>query len=239
MHKVFCPQKEVTKVPRAKKVTQKQSKGSTSTRAVLSTVSVKRSPDKISSQSILQRLQAELKIDQSYLSLVLGLLIVLVAGILVFNYFKRTSSELGPAEQTIADQQSDVTPENLPGKYTVKEGDTLFSIAQNYYKDGYQFVKLAATNKLDNPDTITAGQVLDIPKIEIASADSGTGGSTNSTIWGDKIEGDSYTVVEGDWLSTIAGRAYGDPMVFDKIAKANNISNPDLIEPGVVLKLPR
>lgn len=205
---------------------------------VLSTVSVKRSSPKISSQSILQRLQAELKIDQSYLSLVLGLLIVLVAGILVFNYFKKTTSELGPAQQTVAETQADVTPENLPGKYTVKEGDTLFTIAQAYYKDGYQYTKISESNKLTNPDVITAGQVLEIPKNEAASS-LGTGGATNSTIWGDKIEGDTYTVAEGDWLSTIAGRAYGDIMAFEKIAKANNITNPNIIEPGTVLKLPR
>jgi len=53
------------------------------------------------------------------------------------------------------------------------------------------------------------------------------------------ITGDTYTVIEGDWLSTIAGRAYGDIYAFDKIAQANNIRNPDILEPGMVLKIPR
>lgn len=214
-------------MPKAKKTNQQKG-------ATLSSVSIKN--HSFGGQSLLQRLQNELQLNQSYLSLVLGLIIVFVAGLLVFNYLKKDPSNIGPAQQTISETQADVTPENLPGKYTVKEGDTLFTIAENYYKDGYQFSKIAETNKLASADVITAGQVLDIPKIE---ASTGTGGAINSTIWGEKIEGDSYTVLEGDWLSTIAGRAYGDVMAFDKIAKANSISDPDLIEPGTVLKLPR
>lgn len=215
-----------------------------STKAAASSIFVKKTVN--DNQSLLQKLQSELQLNQSYLSLVLGLLIVLVAGILVFNYFQKTQPSLGPSQQTVTENnQKDVSPENLPGKYTVKEGDTLFTIAQAYYSDGYKFSKIAETNKLANADLLEIGQVLEIPKLEEAQAQAtvasneGTGGATNSTIWGDKIEGDTYTVVEGDWLSKIAGRAYGDVMAFEKIAQANNISNPDLIEPGTVLKIPR
>lgn len=192
------------------------------------------SPD----QSLLQRLQAQLQLNQSYVGLILGLLIILVGGVLVFNYFKQNQASLGPAEQTTESEQKDVEPEDLPGKYTVKEGDTLFDIAQKYYNDGYQFTVIAQANKLENADVIDVGQVLDIPKVEILQGE-GTGGAVNQTIWGEKIEGDTYTVAEDDWLSKIAGRAYGDIMAYDKIAQANNISNPDLIEVGQVLKIPR
>ncbi|MFH1536107.1 MAG: LysM domain-containing protein, partial [Patescibacteria group bacterium] len=145
------------------------------------------------------------------------------------------NADLGPAQQTEAGQ--DVSPESLPGKYTVKEGDTLFTIADKYYQDGYQYTELAKANNLTNENLIEAGQVLEIPKLDIETQSLATGGG-NTTIWGPKIEGNTYTVVEGDWLSKIAGRAYGDIMAFDKIAKANNIQNPDLIEPGMVLTIP-
>lgn len=202
------------------------------------------SSKKGSNLSLLDRIQQELKLNQSYLNLVLGLLIVLVAGILVLNYFKKNQTNLGPAQQTQEETQGnvDATPDNLPGKYTVKEGDTLFIIAENYYKDGYKFTQIAEVNKLADVDTIEVGQVLEIPKLDEPKpevAGEGTGGAENQTIWGEKIEGESYTVVEGDWLSKIAGRAYGDIMAFDKIAQANNIPNPDLIEPGMILKIPR
>lgn len=209
---------------------------------------IKKTNLRSSNISLLQRFQSQIQNDQSYLSLILGLLIVLIAGILVFNYFKKAPADLGPAEQT--SEQADVQPEDLPGQYIVKEDDTLFTIAQKYYNDGYKFTSIAEENKLANADAIEVGQVLEIPKLEeddgiIAAEatpttlDNGTGGAVNQTIWGEKIEGNSYTVVEDDWLSKIAGRAYGDIMAFDKIATANNIPNPDLIEPGQVLQIPR
>lgn len=188
---------------------------------------------KKNSGNYLEKIESEIQTNQSKVSLVLGALIVLVAGILIFNYFSRSKPDLGPAQQTEVTQQ-DVSPDALPGKYTVKEGDTLFDIAGRYYKDGYQFGVIAQANKLADVNVITAGEVLDIPKLP-----EGIGGAINQTIWGEKIEGGSYTVAEGDWLSTIAGRAYGDIMAFDKIAKANNIPNPDLIEPGATLIIPR
>ncbi len=188
----------------------------------------------ISGQTILQKLQSELKLNQSFLNVLVGILIVIVAVILVFSYFKKGQQQLGPAQNTSEQAQQDVEPQNLPGKYTIKEDDTLFDIAQHYYNDGYQFGIIAQANKLADVNVIVPGQVLDIPKLP-----EGIGGATNETIWGEKITGDTYTVVDEDWLSKIAGRAYGDIMAFDKIAKANNISNPDLIEPGTVLKIPR
>ena len=58
---------------------------------------------------------------------------------------------------------------------------------------------------------------------------------------GDKDEdtGDTvYTVKAGDSLSKIAERYYGDPMEYKKLAHYNNISNPDLIQPGQKIRIP-
>lgn len=205
----------------------------------------------------LEKIEKEIESNQSKVSLVLGALIILVIGILIFNYFNKSKASLGPAQQTSKEAQQDVSPNQLPGKYTVKEGDILFIIAEKYYTDGEKFSEIAKTNNLTNPDQIETGQVLEIPKLETQQAQAevspqptvspepsaspetlGTGGG-NTTIWGEKIDSNKYTVVEGDWLSTIAGRAYGDITAFNKIAQANNISNPDLIEPGTVLTIPR
>lgn len=210
--------------------------------------------------SYFSKLNEEPSSDQSKLSMVLGGLIILVVGILVFNYFNKNKDNLGPAQQT---EQTDVSPENLPGKYTVKENDTLFTIAEKYYKDGYKYTEIAKTNNLTDVNAIEAGQVLEIPKLseqeamaspsespESAEAtevpamaptpggEVATGGA-DVTIWGPKIEAESYTVVEGDWLSTISARAYGDVYAYKKLAEANNIANPDLIYPGQVIKIPR
>lgn len=188
--------------------------------------------------SYFDKLAVETQSNQSKVSMVLGVLIVLVLGILVFNYFNKNTADLGPA-QTI-EQQGDVSLENLPGKYTVKEGDTLFLIAEKYYQDGYKYADIAKANNLTDVNAIETGQVLEIPKIsqEVVAEDFGTGGG-DTTIWGSRISGNTYTVVEDDWLSKIAGRAYGDIYAYQKIADANNIQNPDLIEVGMVLTIPR
>lgn len=231
--------------------------------------------------SFFDKLDSTTQSNQSKLSMVLGVLIVIVVGILVFNYFQKGKDNLGPAQQT--QQQEDVSPDNLPGKYTVKEGDTLFLIAEKYYQDGNKFTEIAKANNLKDVNSIEKGQVLQIPKLSqemaqtsptpsespsVSSSPSespspspspsvtpetspspvpsfqpetqstGIGGG-DTTIWGPTIHGDTYTVVEGDWLSKIAGRAYGDIFAFKKLAQANHIKNPDLIFPGQVLVIPR
>lgn len=205
-----------------------------------------------SSETYFDKLENEIKSNNSPFSLILGALIILVIGVLIFNFFNQRGQEVGPANQT--EQTGDITPDKLPGKYTVKEGDTLFTIAEYYYQDGYKFDEIAEANKLEDVNVLTTGQVLEIPKPEealveaspspspsespIVEAETGTGGG-DTTVWGEKITGETYTVVEGDWLSTIAARAYNDIMAYTKIAEANNIANPDLIFPGQVLKLPK
>lgn len=217
------------------------------------------------SSNYLEKLESEVQSNQSRLSLILGALIVLVIGVLVFNYFNRDKSEVGPSQETTqTTSQEDVKPGSLPGKYTVKEGDTLFTIAEQYYQDGSKFSEISKANKLTDENSIETGQVLEIPKIEQTATSSATvtesvtptptetisptptatpqvdnQTSVDSSDFGPKITGNTYTVQEGDWLSTIAARAYGDTMSYQKIAQANNIPNPDFIYPGQVLNLPR
>ena len=56
---------------------------------------------------------------------------------------------------------------------------------------------------------------------------------------GEKIGGNSYTVKEGDSISSIAQRAYNDEEKWIVIAEANNLSSPDAIAAGMVLTIPR
>lgn len=216
--------------------------------------------------SFLNKVQSDLENKNTLLNLVLGALIVIVAGVLIFNYFNR-SKELGPSSTSLASPTTDVdvAKDSLPGNYTVKEGDTLFVIAQKYYDDGWQYTNIVEANKLTNENTIEIGQVLSIPKLKTTATTSSPSppvaaspASTDSaimveptptlsptvtvdpTLYGEKITGDTYTVQAGDWLSTIAARAYnGDIMAYTKLAQTNNIPNPDLIEVGQVIRIPR
>lgn len=212
--------------------------------------------NKVSSQttsSYWQNLENEVSNNQSRISMVLGGLIIFVVILLIFNFFNKNKSSLGPAQTTQdINQQQDVTPGNLPGKYTVKAGDTLFIIAQNYYKDGYKYTEIAKANNITDVNTIENGQIIEIPKLAetVNPAPMPSTEPENPTVpkvvsapvtndFGPAITGNTYTVTEGDWLSTIAARAYGDIQAFTKLAQANNITNPDYITPGMVLTIPR
>ena len=48
-----------------------------------------------------------------------------------------------------------------------------------------------------------------------------------------------YIVQEGESLADVASKVYGDPNAWVRIAKANNIDNPDQIEVGMELVIPR
>jgi len=48
----------------------------------------------------------------------------------------------------------------------------------------------------------------------------------------------TYTVAKGDSLWRIAEKIYGNGSDFKKIARANNISDPDHIRPGQELVIP-
>jgi len=48
--------------------------------------------------------------------------------------------------------------------YTVLKGDNLWKIAVRAYGDGYQWVKIAESNNLKNPNIIIPGQVLTLPR---------------------------------------------------------------------------
>ncbi|MBI4038630.1 LysM peptidoglycan-binding domain-containing protein [Candidatus Daviesbacteria bacterium] len=195
---------------------------------------------KISTGNYLNKIESEIQSNQSKLSMILGGLIILVVGFLVFNYFNKNKSDIGPAQSTTSEEQN-ISPDKLPGKYTVAENDTLFEIAQKYYNDGYKYPEIAKANNLSDPDSLEKGQVLEIPKLEgtTLSSPSPKTEISETTEWGPKITTNTYTVTEDDWLSKIAGRAYGDVYAFERIAKANNISNPDLIEAGMTLTIPR
>ena len=101
--------------------------------------------------------------------------------------------------------------------YTVQSGDTLSGIAAKF---GTTYQKIAADNGIANPNIIHPGQVLKIY---------GGSNQSNST-----SSYQTYTVKSGDTLSGI-GSKFGVP--YQKIAADNNISNPNLIYPGQVLKI--
>lgn len=96
--------------------------------------------------------------------------------------------------------------------YTVKSGDTLSTIAEDY---GTTADAIAKLNNIKNPDLISVGQVLNIR------------GNSKETVT-------TYTIKSGDTLSEIAQK-HGTTV--NAIASANGITNPNLISVGQTLKI--
>lgn len=109
------------------------------------------------------------------------------------------------------------TPPPSATRYTVRSGDTLFSIAARH---GTTVSALVAANDLANPNAISVGQVLRIP-----------GGSTPPAP-PPPATGTTYTVRPGDTLFGIAQR-HGTTV--SALVAANDLSNANVIRVGQVL----
>ncbi len=178
----------------------------------------------------------ELNFPESYVSITLGFLVVIVGALLVFNFFNRNkSSQTGSdnkAEEVKFEEKKEEGVLAIPAVHTVVKNETLWSIAEKYFKSGYNWVSIAKENKLANANKIYEGQLLNIPKAEVIKP-------VTQQISATATVRDSYTVVQGDNLWNIAIREYGKGFDYVKIAQANNLVNPRLIHAGNVLKLPR
>lgn len=58
------------------------------------------------------------------------------------------------------EQQRPTTGKQTPKTHTVKQGDTLWSIAKKYLGDGSKYTQLAKINNISNPNIIKVGQVI-------------------------------------------------------------------------------
>jgi serine/threonine protein phosphatase PrpC/LysM repeat protein len=129
-----------------------------------------------------------------------AVLLILIVVLLIKNIYKRmnefedttpdtsiTDTTITPPPDTDDESAPETTPEATPEttpeatpeptqaeirEYTVKSGDTLSSIAREFYGDNWIYVeKLGRYNKIPAPyDSIIVGQVLKIPTKEVLNA---------------------------------------------------------------------
>jgi len=204
--------------------------------------------------------QKQFKLSDSYGSLIAGLVVVVVViGILIFalrgdKNVQDTSSiqDDSKVEETAEDVEADENGQKL---YTVKKGDDLWNIAESVYKDGYKWTEIVKANKITNPNLIAEGDKLVIPDLEKTKSGEDSKepeSEVEPTVVPEapveskveqkkeeKITGDKYTVKKGEHLWGIAVRAYGDGYKWVNVAKANKLTNPDVIHSGNVLNIPR
>jgi len=182
--------------------------------------------------------------NESAISMILGALVVVVVGVLVYNYF----SSVGKVEEEVFMQEGveliteegELVPKDLPVTHTVAVGEHLWAIAERYYGTGYNWVDISQENQLINPNLLAEGQSLVIPRTAIKTIEKpevvGAAITPEASILGNE-----YTVAKGDHLWDIAVRAYGDGYRWTEVWEANEelMLDPDVIETGMVLRLPR
>lgn len=178
---------------------------------------------------MLENLKERLNLRENYVSMGLGLLVVLVVGTIIFNAVtggkkEGIVSETGEAVET--EEASPAIKTDLPAKYTVAEGEDLWSVAEKFYGSGYNWVDIVEANKITNPDRVEAGTELTIPAVTPIPTPTG-------------VQAEVYTVRAGETLFDIAVKVYGDGFAWARIARANNLRNPNRIEAGQKLVIPR
>jgi O-antigen/teichoic acid export membrane protein/LysM repeat protein len=121
-----------------------------------------------------------------------------------------------PATKTAA------SPLGAPGgfiEYTVQQGDILKELEERFQ---VPVSVILANNEIANPESLVVGQVLRIPQATAVSA--ANGGFLN------------HTVVAGDTLFELAQRY---SVSVEAILAANEIPNPESLNIGQVLRVPR
>jgi nucleoid-associated protein YgaU len=185
----------------------------------------------------------KLKLAEGTISMLLGAAVVIVVGVLLFNFFRGkptipTVKEEVTTKETVP-PSTPTPPASLPATYKVEKGDHLWKIAIKFYGSGYNWVDIVKENQLKNPDVIRNGQELRIPEVAVRTATITLPKTGKGETAGEAITGGNYAVVRGDNLWKISVRAYQDGFKWTEIAKVNKLVNPNLIHPGNILELPR
>lgn len=187
------------------------------------------------------------KESESSTSVIFGAIVVIVVGILLFNYSRSNPSISEQGEATESATITSPTGMQLPATYTVVSGDTLWAIAAKYYGDGNRWVDLIKENGITSTGQVEVGQELRIPVLadrapttSVIEPVAQLLPSPAPVLTAKPVETKNHTVVAGDCLWDIAVAVYNDGYRWTDIYQANKtaIADPDLIYPGQILVLP-
>lgn len=209
---------------------------------------------------------------QSQLATGLIGILVIIAGFLTYNYFKKTRQEPATNENQevslkdvdlneLIEAEAGKEEGAIMGTYTVKQGDTLWKIAESQLGDGERWQEIAEANNIpiDNPE-VEIGQELTIPggaiseptpesilepTLEPAPEEEVVIEELVEEVQETAAGPQTYVVKHGDSLWKIAKEVYGDGARWQEIFNANPLSmyNPNghefpLIHAGNVLVIP-
>lgn len=166
--------------------------------------------------------------QESYPSLILGAIIVIILGLLVANFFSKRG-EIDNGEQ--AEQVTEVTEPTEGTEYTIRENDSLSKISEAVYGEQNYWPQLARINNISNPNRILVGNKIQIPAKEELKP-----------IKQEMLQ-TTYVVQQGDTFFKIAEKMYGDGSNWVVLFRANGSrrlpnGNP-LVFAGSTITIPR
>jgi len=113
--------------------------------------------------------------------MVLGVIVVLVVGVLIYRYFTGLSDE-NVDVPAVSTEQTEGVEYDEEGReiYIVVAGDSLWNIAQEKLDDGYDWVKIAALNNIVGNYELNEGQRIVLPTREPGTPRLALGENRNS-----------------------------------------------------------
>jgi len=141
---------------------------------------------------------------------------------------KPTLAEESEKKEQTEERKKEVVKEGPKERfYTVRKGDTLYSIARRVYGDGKMWAAIWKANKgvIEEPSRLAAGIRLRLPEPGEKEEES-------------KYE--TYIVQKGDTLSKISRLHYGTSRFVNLIFEANRdrIKEPERLRVGMLIRIP-
>lgn len=114
--------------------------------------------------------------SETIVSIILGAMVIIVLGTLVVSYVRDWRGRSQPTAEevmvtpepiVITELPTSPIPEVLPATYTVKQGDSTWTIAEAFYGSAYNYVDIETANALEPDSELNVGQELNIPAVPV------------------------------------------------------------------------
>lgn len=190
------------------------------------------------------------RLNERFPNFLLGLTVValvILIGSMFFQNKEISSLNFPQSINKLFGGKTDLPDQTVTRSYTVKKGDSLWSIAEEAYGSGYNAYDLAELNNISDANVLNEGVVLKLPALEpkdptrgeIAGGGYTTKAETPQALQNEILKpGQTHKIIEGESLWSIALKLYGNPYKWVELQAANpKITNPNLIYAGDTLNL--